>query len=73
MLCLQGNVLAWGAVTEADFQDMKMLDHIPLQPGAWYIMDRGYLDFGRLGRINRGGAWFVVRSKTHVRYGVLQI
>jgi hypothetical protein len=73
MLCLQGNVPVWGAVTEADFPDMKMLDHIPLQPGAWYIMDRGYLDFGRLWRIHHGGAWFVVRSKAHVRYVVLQI
>lgn len=72
MLGLQGNVPAWGAVSEADFPDMKMLDHIPVQPGAWYIMDRGYLDFRRLWRIDRAGAWFVVRSKVHVRYKVLQ-
>jgi hypothetical protein len=36
MLSLQGNVPAWGAVTEADFPDMKMLDRIPVIPGAWY-------------------------------------
>jgi len=72
LLCLQGNVPAWGAITEASFPDMKMLDQIPVLPSAWYIMDRGYLDFARLWRIHRLGSWFVVRSKRHVSYWVVQ-
>jgi len=72
LLCLQGNVPAWGAITEASFPDMKMLDQIPVLPGAWYIMDRGYLDFARLRRIHRFGSWFVVRSKRHVTYCIVQ-
>lgn len=72
MLSLQGNVPAWGAVTEADFPDMKMLDRIPVIPGAWYIMDRGYLDFTRLWPIHQRGSWFVVRSKSHVNYRIVQ-
>jgi hypothetical protein len=72
MLCLQGNVPAWGAITEAGFPDMKMIEQIPVLPGAWYIMDRGYLDFGRLRRIHQLGSWFVVRSKRHVAYTVLK-
>jgi hypothetical protein len=71
MLLLQGNVPAWGAITEADFPDMKMLDRIPVIPGAWYIMDRGYLDFTRLWPIRQRGSWFVVRSKRHINYRVV--
>jgi IS4 transposase len=51
---------------------MKMLDQIPVLPGAWYIMDRGYLDFTRLWPIHQQNGWFVVRSKRHVNYRVVQ-
>ena len=44
-----------------------MLDQIPLQKGAFYVMDRGYLDFPRLAGLQRAGAFFVVRSECHVR------
>ena len=72
MLSLKGNVPAWGAITEADFPDMKILDRIPVRPGAFYIMDRGYLDFVRLDRIHKAGGFFVVRCKRHVRFSVLE-
>jgi IS4 transposase len=39
-------------------------------PGTFYILDRGYLDFTRLARLQRDGAKFVVRSKCHVRFYV---
>ena len=71
MLALQGNVPAWGALTEADLPDMKMLDRMPIWAGAHYIMDRGYLDFRRLWALEQAGAFFVVRSKRHVRFRVL--
>ena len=44
MLSLQGNLPAWGALTQAGFPDMKILDRIPVLRGAYYVMDRGYLD-----------------------------
>jgi hypothetical protein len=69
-LCLQGNWPAWAALTEASVQDMTLLDKLPLAPGAAYIMDRGYLDFVRLFSLHQAGAFFVVRSKRHVRFGV---
>src|SRR5258706_12855889 len=50
MLSLQGNLPAWAAITEAHFPDMKLLDRMPVAPGAYYVMDRGYLDFIRLFR-----------------------
>jgi len=70
LLSLRGNLPAWGAITEANLPDLKMLDHIPIHPGAFYIMDRGYLDFARLHRLHQAGGFFVVRCKHHVRWGV---
>jgi hypothetical protein len=70
MLSLQGNLPAWAAITEAHFPDMKILDKLPVTPGAYYVMDRGYLDFIRLYRIHRAGGFFVVRNKHHVKFRV---
>jgi len=71
MLSLQGKLPAWAAITEGTFPDMKILDEIPIVPGAYYAMDRGYLDFVRLFRIHNNGAFFVVRNKHHVRFRVV--
>jgi len=70
MLSLQGNLPAWAAITEADFPDMKVLDQIPVAAGAYYVMDRGYLDFLRLFRVHQAGGFFVVRTKHHVKFRV---
>jgi len=71
MLSLQAKLPAWAAITEGNFADMRILDQIPILPGAHYVMDRGYLDFIRLFRIDSGGAFFVVRNKHHVRFRVV--
>ena len=70
MLSLQGNLPAWAAITQAGFADMKILDQVPILSGAYYVMDRGYLDFIRLYRLQQAGALFVVRSKRHVKFRV---
>ena len=70
MLSLQGNLPAWAAITEANFPDMKMLDNLPVARGAYYVMDRGYLDFIRLFRLHQAGGFFVVRNKHHVKFRV---
>jgi transposase len=70
LLSLQGNWPMWAALTHADFADMKMLDQLPALPGAYYVMDRGYLDFPRLLRLHQAGSFFVVRNKRHVRFRV---
>lgn len=72
LLSLQGNLPAWGAITEANLPDMKMLDQTPILAGAHYIMDRGYLDFVRLFAVEQADAFFVVRSKRHVRFAVVE-
>jgi hypothetical protein len=71
MLSLQGNVPAWAAITAAHFPDMKILDRIPAAPGAYYVMDRGYLDFIRLYRLHQAGSFWVVRNKHHVKFRVI--
>ncbi len=45
---------------------MHLLDDIPFEPGAFYIMDRAYLDFERLHALHRAGAFFVTRTKAGV-------
>lgn len=70
MLSLRGNLPAWAAITEVNFPDMKILDRIAVTPGAYYVMDRGYLDFSRLFRQHQGGGFFVVRNKHHVKFRV---
>jgi hypothetical protein len=70
MLSLQGDLPAWATITEANFPDMKILDQIPVMPGAYYVMDRGYLDFLRLYRIQQSNGYFVVRNKHHIRFRV---
>jgi Transposase DDE domain/Domain of unknown function (DUF4372) len=71
LLSLRGNVPAWGALTEAHFPDQKILDEIPVQAGACYIMDRGYVDFVRLHRIHEANGFFVVRCLRQVSYSRL--
>lgn len=70
LLSLRGNLPAWGAITEAGFPDMKILDRIPVLRDAYYVMDRGYLDFIRLHRLHQAGGFFVVRNKHHVKFRV---
>jgi hypothetical protein len=71
LLSLQGNLPAWAAITEAHFPDCKMLDQLPALAGAFYIMDRAYLDFQRLFALHQAGAFFVVRCLRHVKFRVL--
>jgi transposase len=71
MLSLQGSLPAWAALTDADFSDCKILDQIPAVCGAYYVLDRGYLDFIRLFRLAQAGAYFVVRNKHQIRFRVL--
>jgi len=71
LLALKGSIPTWATLTEASIPDLKLLDAVPIQSGAFYVMDRGYLDFTRLVRLHQQGAWFVVRSKQHVRFSVL--
>ena len=64
LLDLRGNIPCFMHITGGKTTDNKALDALMLDPGAFYIMDRGYVDFVRLYRFTQHAAFFVVRSKT---------
>jgi IS4 transposase len=55
-------------ITDGTVHDVQLLDSLLYEAGAFYIMDRGYVDFARLYRIELAGAFFVTRLKTNVTY-----
>lgn len=55
-------------ITEGKCPDVTFLDHLPIEAGAIYIMDRGYVDFARLCRFTDEAAFFVTRSKRGIRF-----
>ncbi len=55
-------------VTPAVVADVGWLDSLHFQPGAFYLIDRGYADFARLARITQSGAFFVTRAKDNLRF-----
>ena len=71
LLCLRSLAPAWTTVTEGGFPEQKSLDLIPVEAGAFYVMDRAYLDFPRLARWHKAGAYFVVRNLDNVNFGVI--
>lgn len=72
MLSLKGNLPAWAVITGNRIGDMRMLDEIPVHPGAHYVMDRGYMDFTRLYRLHKAGGVFVVRCKEPVSFKTVE-
>ncbi len=68
VLDLRGKIPTFIRITPAQLHDVLFLDHLILEPGAFYVMDRGYLDFGRLRRWNLANAFFVTRARKNLRY-----
>jgi Domain of unknown function (DUF4372)/Transposase DDE domain len=68
LLDLRGNIPTVIRITPAQLSDLQFLDHIVLEPGAFYVMDRGYLDFARLHRWTLAGAFFVTRARKDFRF-----
>jgi IS4 transposase len=64
---LQGNYPTVVIITPGKVHDVNILDQLQFDAGSFYIMDRGYLDFHRLHRIHRQGAFFVTRSKINTQ------
>jgi hypothetical protein len=55
-------------ITPATVNDVKAMDYLVYEAGAYYIFDRGYVDFGRLYRITQHSAFFVIRGKTNLKF-----
>jgi IS4 transposase len=73
LLDLRGNIPAFIRVTGSRVSDVSFLDHLSLEAGSFYVMDRGYVHFARLMRFTRCAAFFVVRSKYRLHYRVLHV
>ena len=67
LIDLRGNIPTFIDITDGKVHDVNVLDILTPEPGAFYIMDRGYIDFARLYRIHQSLAFFVVRAKTNIQ------
>jgi len=70
LIDLRGNIPCFIRVTHGRVHDVKALDHLPIEAGAFYVMDRGYLDFARLHRFESTKAFFVIRAKKNLDFAV---
>ena len=65
LLDLHGDIPTFLHISDGKLHDVNILDLLPLEAGAFYIMDRAYLDFERLYRMNLCGSFFVLRAKSN--------
>jgi transposase len=63
LLDLRGAIPAFIHISDGKMGDVNVLDILPIEAGAFYVMDRGYLDFARLYKLHQSGAFFVTRAK----------
>ena len=68
LMDLRGNIPCFVRITEGKTHDVGLLDELILEPGAFYIMDRGYIDFARLYTFTQQAAFFVIRAKRNLDY-----
>jgi hypothetical protein len=66
LLDLRGNIPCFVHISHGKMHDVTALDQLPIEGGAFYVMDRGYVDFRRLHRFTTGAAFFVTRSKRNL-------
>jgi hypothetical protein len=68
LLDLRGNIPTFIRVSSGKTHEVNILDELLIEPGAFYMMDKGYLDFARLFRLHRQAAFFVIRAKSNQAY-----
>jgi hypothetical protein len=66
LIDLRGNIPSFIHISDGKLHDVKVLDQLIAEPGAYYVMDRGYVDFERLYTLHQVGAFFVTRSKSNM-------
>ena len=67
LLDLRGAIPAFVHVSQGKVHDVNILDRLVPEPGAFYVMDRAYLDFSRLHVLHLHGGYFVLRSKSNTK------
>src|ERR1700734_468413 len=66
LLDLRGNIPSFIHISDGKLHDVHALDMLLPEPGAIYVMDRGYIDFARLHALHQAGAFFVTRAKSNL-------
>ena len=69
---LRGLIPTMIAISEGKQADVRILDELIPEPGAFYVMDRGYVDFKRLYQFVRASAFFVTRTKAGILFNRLE-
>jgi hypothetical protein len=72
LLDLRGPIPTMISITEGKKADVAILDELMLEPGAFYVIDRGHVDFARLYRFVLAGAFFVTRAKVNLQWSRLE-
>jgi len=68
LLDLRGNIPTFIYISDGKLHDVNVLDILLPEAGAFYIMDRGYVDFERLFTLHAAGSFFVIRAKSNAKY-----
>ncbi|MBK8762921.1 MAG: IS4 family transposase [Sulfuritalea sp.] len=68
LLDLRGNVPSFIHISDGKWHEVNVFDLLVPEAGAFYIMDRGYIDFERLHRLHQAGSFYVIRAKSNLRF-----
>lgn len=68
LIDLRGNIPCFIQITDGKTHDVQILDDLAYEPGAFYIMDRGYIDYTRLYAIAKNPSFFITRAKSNMDY-----
>jgi hypothetical protein len=68
LLDVQSSIPVFARVSEANIGDLQILKELAYEPGAFYVLDRGYTGFATLKRMDSAGAFFVIRAKRGLRW-----
>lgn len=68
LLDIQNNIPAFISITDGSVHDINILDNVIIETGAFYVLDKAYLDFSRLFNINQRFAFFITRAKSNLQF-----
>lgn len=68
LLDLRGNIPSFIHISDGKWHEVNIFDMLVPEPGAFYVMDRGYIDFEQLHRLHQVGGFFVIRGKSNLRF-----
>ena len=68
LLDLRGNIPSFIHISDGKWHEVNVFDMLVPESGAFYIMDRGYIDFERLHHLHQAGSFYVIRAKSNLRF-----